>query len=197
MLKEIISRSEAKALGLKEYYTGKPCKHGHIAERYVSTRQCVECMRLRFDYNKSWYETNREDIIEKKKVCRKANPEYHKAYYEANKESISEKSKARYEANPEVVFLRRTLSRLESYMDGSKYEKILGYTQEEFVSHIESLWSEGMSWENRSEWHIDHIKPIKAFINEGITDVTIINSLSNLQPLWAKDNLAKGCNYES
>lgn len=40
----LISRAEAKALGLKRYFTGMPCKHGHIAEGYVaSTNCCVVC----------------------------------------------------------------------------------------------------------------------------------------------------------
>ena len=39
----IISRSEAKGLGLKRYFTGASCAQGHIAERYVSGRQCVAC----------------------------------------------------------------------------------------------------------------------------------------------------------
>jgi len=45
----IVSRAEALELGLKRYYTGKPCKHGHVAERYVSGKAkgkggCVECL---------------------------------------------------------------------------------------------------------------------------------------------------------
>jgi hypothetical protein len=42
---QIISRAEAKAKGLKRYFTGKPCKHGHVAERQVSNATCVECER--------------------------------------------------------------------------------------------------------------------------------------------------------
>jgi 5-methylcytosine-specific restriction endonuclease McrA len=40
----IISRAEAKAAGLKRYFTGVACKHGHVAERFVSTRQCADCL---------------------------------------------------------------------------------------------------------------------------------------------------------
>jgi len=40
-----ITRKEAKAADLKRYYTGKACKWGHLAERHVSDRQCVECHR--------------------------------------------------------------------------------------------------------------------------------------------------------
>jgi hypothetical protein len=42
---QIISRAEAKAKGLKRYFTGKPCKHGHVAEREVFNATCVECER--------------------------------------------------------------------------------------------------------------------------------------------------------
>ena len=74
-------------------------------------------------------------------------------------------------------------------------EDRLGYTHEQLKHHIESQFKEGMSWDNRSEWHIDHIKPIKAFLDEGITDPTIINALSNLQPLWAHENLSKSAKW--
>jgi hypothetical protein len=42
---QIISRAEAKAKGLNRYFTGKPCKHGHVAERKVFNATCVECER--------------------------------------------------------------------------------------------------------------------------------------------------------
>jgi hypothetical protein len=42
---QIISRAEAKAKGLNRYFTGKPCKHGHVAERVVFNGACVECER--------------------------------------------------------------------------------------------------------------------------------------------------------
>ena len=42
---EIITRKEAKAAGLSRYYTGVPCRHGHLAERRTSDALCVECER--------------------------------------------------------------------------------------------------------------------------------------------------------
>lgn len=69
---------------------------------------------------------------------------------------------------------------------------LLGYRPLELRRHIESLWSEGMSWENygKGGWHIDHIVPISHFPSDA--PVSVINNLSNLQPLWEKDNLRKG-----
>ena len=51
-----------------------------------------------------------------------------------------------------------------------------------------------MTWENRSDWHIDHIIPIASAITE--EDVIRLNHYTNLRPLWAKDNLAKGAKME-
>jgi 5-methylcytosine-specific restriction endonuclease McrA len=47
MAHAIISRKEARAQGLKRFFTGKPCKYGHIAERFVTTEHCMACHRLR------------------------------------------------------------------------------------------------------------------------------------------------------
>lgn len=44
---KIITRKEAKEKGLKRYFTGKACKNGHIAERLVCNKTCVECERIR------------------------------------------------------------------------------------------------------------------------------------------------------
>jgi|TARA_R110000764_G_scaffold112441_1_gene199311 hypothetical protein len=64
------------------------------------------------------------------------------------------------------------------------------------MNRLESLFSSGMGWGNRKEWHIDHIRPIKSFLDNNITDCDIINHHLNLQPLWAKDNFAKAAKYE-
>lgn len=225
---EIITRKEAIAQGLKRYFTGKPCKHGHVSERTIN-RNCVECaleMTRKWreknkDYGreyrsknerkiKDYYNKNKSRILKANKEYRVKNEEKVKAaklkYLEANRDAKRKYDKVNKErffarrrewakSNPFSVFTRKTLYRLEVRSSGSKYEDILSYTQDDFKLHIESLWLEGMSWDNRSEWHIDHIKPIKAFLDEGVTDPAIINALSNLQPLWAKDNLSKGAKY--
>ncbi len=68
----------------------------------------------------------------------------------------------------------------------------LGCTLEEFKAHIESQWQEGMSWENHSldGWHIDHIKPIDWYVKHS-DDPWQANHYTNLQPLWAEENLSK------
>lgn len=70
----------------------------------------------------------------------------------------------------------------------------LGYTAQDLARHVESAFQDGMTWDNYGEWHLDHIKPLAAFSYES-TDCLQFKAawgLDNLQPLWAKDNLAKG-----
>lgn len=73
-----------------------------------------------------------------------------------------------------------------------KTEKILGYGLREMKMRLECQFKPGMTWENYGDWEIDHKKPISRFISQGCTDPSIINALSNLQPLWRADNRAKG-----
>lgn len=66
---------------------------------------------------------------------------------------------------------------------------LLGYTPAELKAHIEKQFVKGMSWDNRSEWEIDHIIPISSAKTE--SDVIALNQLSNLRPLWSADNNRK------
>jgi hypothetical protein len=60
---DIVTRKEAKERGLARYFTGKPCPHGHVAERWASTSRCVECDR-------KYREANPEKIRERKRKYR-------------------------------------------------------------------------------------------------------------------------------
>ena len=71
--------------------------------------------------------------------------------------------------------------------------EILGYDTYKLKQRLECQLKEGMSWDNYGEWHIDHKKPICKF-DKG-SKISTINSLSNLQPLWASENLSKGCKF--
>lgn len=66
-----ISRAEAKARGLKRYFTGKPCKYWHVCERYISG-QCIECTYVNA---RMWAKNNPEKIIGMSKKQYWKNPE--------------------------------------------------------------------------------------------------------------------------
>ena len=67
--------------------------------------------------------------------------------------------------------------------------EMLGYSFTELKFEMEKKFKVGMSWENWGEWHIDHIKPLSLFDKE--EHPSVVNSLSNLQPLWKKENILK------
>lgn len=76
----------------------------------------------------------------------------------------------------------------------ASFWRIVGYTPLDLSNHLESLFLDGMSWDNRKLWHVDHIIPQSRFSFTSIYDDEFLRcwSLSNLQPLWARDNFSKG-----
>ena len=68
------------------------------------------------------------------------------------------------------------------------------FTPDDFRKRFESLFTDGMSWDNMSEWHIDHIRPVASFNYDSTEhpDFKKCWALNNLQPLWAVDNMSKG-----
>ena len=68
-------------------------------------------------------------------------------------------------------------------------QSILGADMKIVFEHFESLFTNGMCWNNMGQWHIDHIIPLSTAITE--EDVIRLCHYTNLQPLWAEDNLKK------
>jgi hypothetical protein len=83
---------------------------------------------------------------------------------------------------------------LRGEKNGRSWEKLVGYTRDELVKHLESLFTDDMSWDNYGQWHIDHVLPQDSFKFSSAEDeqFKVCWSLSNLQPLWAIDNIRKG-----
>lgn len=92
MSQKIISRAEAKAKGLKRYFTGEACKYGHIAMRYTKGRDCIDCC-LRYQ---------RENI--------EAKRERDRAYRKKNREAIRERSRLHRKKNLEAARARKRLN---------------------------------------------------------------------------------------
>lgn len=96
-MNEIIDRATAKARGLPQYFTGRPCPHGHIGPRYTGSASCVECtLRL----SRAKYDRNRDEILarDRQRRIEKADElrAQKRAQYAANKEAIRAAVKARY-----------------------------------------------------------------------------------------------------
>ena len=178
-------RKVAKQLGMT-HYDGSPCKNGHDGKRLVSTRQCVDCLAARTNDRKT-----------------KMTPESHRRRLAKRRTKASRVRQNAYQADvlmkrPEYLATRFMYACVRRILQGAGQKKrsrtvdAIGYTHQQLKAHIESLFDKEMTWENYGDWHIDHIKPISMFIAEGVTDPAIINALTNLQPLWAVDNMSKG-----
>lgn len=193
-IQQIITRAEAKALGLSGYFTGKPCKHGHVAERRVVNHQCRECAKIitrEFKKNNPSYidEWNSKNIgyyTLYRQSWRKKNPERSREYIRNYKR---EWYKTRI--GKMTVFMSVNVRNLLLGKKTTGSAKLLGYSPERLSQHIERQFVNGMSWENYGKWHIDHIIPISHFLKNGVNDPKIINALSNLRPMWAKQNQEK------
>ena len=72
--------------------------------------------------------------------------------------------------------------------------KLLGCSNEIWKLHLESLFKDGMTWDNHGKygWHIDHIIPIKSFNVTILAEAKIAFNYINTQPLWWYENLVKG-----
>ena len=150
---------------------------------------CKDCSKK---IQKEFYYKNKHKVLERKKIYRRTDSykiksrEYESKYYKIRK--IKRKDNLKIKLG---MALRDMIRRC---LRGNKKEtntfKLLGYDTLKLKERIEFQFKDGMSWDNYGKWHIDHKKPISRFDKE--TKINIINALSNLQPLWAKDNLSKG-----
>lgn len=169
-------------------------------QHFRSAHGCAQCYRETLPTKQEQaakrkaYEAARKGRKRKYKPCRE--------WTKAQKAKACVRTKRRYHANKHTVESKtamacRSLIRRTVTQKTARTEEMLGYTAQELRERIERTWAEWMNWDNYGEWHIDHIKPIAAFTAEGETRPHIINALSNLQALSARDNIAKGASVGS
>jgi len=172
-------------------------------KRYDENRESV------LERKKEYHKENREKILVQKKQYRndpdnkERIKEYLNEYRINNKEELKEwrknnrhilaKNQENYRLNnPHIIAWRSvlysTLKRLDTKKQGHTID-MLGYSALELKHYIEKQFTEGMTWKNHGEWHIDHIRPVTKFATT--EDVKIVCALENLQPLWADENLHK------
>lgn len=125
---------------------------------------------------------------EKAKACsinwRATNPDYMNNYQKQRK---SKDPLYRLQCNMRTMG-NRVVKQLSLGKKPACTEKWQGCTAEELKTYLESIFTEGMTWENYGEWHVDHIRPVCSFSAE---EWEQINHYTNLRPLWAEDNIAK------
>jgi hypothetical protein len=172
------------------------------------------------DYVKNYYINNRTKMIDSvkkhyfknKETILPKNREYALKYYYENIDIIKEKRKEYDKNNREkrnnyisdrklndpnyrlscIVRNRvRIFLKLNNITKTNKTFDIVGCTPEFLKEHLEQQFTEGMSWDNQGKWHIDHKIPLSSAKTE--EEIYKLCHYTNLQPLWAEDNLKKGC----
>ena len=151
-------------------------------------------------YNKLYKQENNDEIKEYNKLYRQQEnkdkkKENYKLYRQENKDKINKYRRERNKTDVIYNIKNRIRSRIceaftkKGYTKKSKTYQILGADFEIVKKHIERQFVKGMSWYNREEWHIDHIIPLASANTE--EELIKLNHYTNLQPLWAEDNLSK------
>ena len=183
----LISYAEAKAQGLTTYFTGKPCKRGHIALRHVNGG-CKECDAAK---KRAWRAANPEESSRRVRDYQARN----KKQYQAHKLAVHSHRRRTDLAFNLKLRLRR---RLNAAMHASSAKAIdssmslLGCTPDELKAYLAARFVDGMTFDNYGEWEIDHIKPCASFDLTDPEQQRVCFHFTNLQPLWRSANRSKG-----
>lgn len=179
-------------------------------------KRCKQCRR---DYALRTSEKNYARV--KKRVTLKSDDvkRYQRNYYQQNKDRLSIVNKKYYVNNkPKIMELAKVYirerrkvdlqfkikhclrSRIQSALNGSlKIDttlNLIGCDILKLKEHLASLFNDGMNWDNYGEWHIDHIKPCARFNLSDTDQQKECFHYTNLQPLWAIDNLKKSDKWD-
>ena len=142
----------------------------HINELRRKRRKTPEGAKLMSIYNKTYNKKHREKLTKKYLEKRKKDPTF-----------------------KILTILRgRIRQALKGYNKSDLTVKLLGCNIEEFWIHLEKKFTKGMTRENHGEWHVDHITPCASFDLSKPEEQAKCFHYTNLQPLWAIDNLKKG-----
>lgn len=194
-----------------DFYKNKMCKDGY-------RNFCKECCKKKqqeyrsenydiiIEKKREDYYTNRDIILEKKKEQYYQDPyndpkeverrkqERHQLAVENHKEYQKQYRLVRWKNDPMFRLKQNLRRRINNFINGrtERTAKIVGCSWIFLREHIESLFTEGMTWENygRGGWHLDHIIPLAFAKND--EEIIKLNHYTNLQPLWWRDNISKG-----
>lgn len=193
----------------------KACRARNLDERRRQDREYYRRVRIHNPekmsaQGRSYYRRNRAKVLARTTAYRKRRPEVarkaYRTWYAKNKQSVLHKKlardKARRMSDPLYRFLCRfrisICKRLDAYRlkKSNKMCDMLGCDSATLTAFIESQFLPGMSWENRAEWHLDHVLPLKAFALDNPDEQRAAFHFSNLKPIWKSENLRKGANIE-
>lgn len=199
---ELISRDEAREKSLKRFYTGIPCLHGHVCERYVINGSCFQCVKeralaqdpaVRYARHLAWKDRNPDAFAEsqrkhqdahkaekreKSRLFRRENPEAARQsvakYRAANKERVNAATQAWQRRNPE---------RIAAYSAKRRAKLLQAIPKGLSLLHHQELIK--IYWDRPERMQVDHIVPLNNPLVCGL------HVPWNLQYLTPEENLKK------
>ena len=215
---EVISRADAREQGLKRYFTGEPCKHGHVDARFVYNKRCAECNRVAqaalrssssFRKNQALYQAARRQRLGRTTAMIESEARYRNKNRERRNIANREYERRRRIEQHEVIVAWRkhwnanNKHRLKEYADKYKARNPETYAarhrahakaRDKRVRQATPAWADRRSivefYKNCPEGHqVDHIIPLKGKIVSGL------HVLENLQYLTVAENSKKWNHY--
>jgi hypothetical protein len=198
----------------KELYTKNPEKR--TTDNLANKKSKDKNKEYYKEYRKEYRKKNKEHFDNYNKEWREKNKEYyddyHKNYRDNNRDVVNERVREWRKNNPEKtkqISLNKKENPLHNIRRDARYSvkiylfqksthrdntlgSYIGLTPKQLREHFETLFKEGMTWDNHGSngWHIDHIIPLNTAKNK--EEVLNLCHYTNLQPLWAKENFIKG-----
>ena len=181
----------------------KVCRKDLSSKYYLNNKEKIDTASKKYNRNnkkgnarrqREWYQRNRESML----AMRQGNDwkEYQATY-----------KRERRRNDPTFRLLNNIRNGVWSCLKGrTKNSRTFSYidkSPEELMNYLEKQFTEGMSRENYGEWHVDHIRPLASFefdkYKEGSAEFEALLGeawhYTNLQPLWAADNISKGAKW--
>ena len=155
----------------------------------METKMCNKC---KFEKSVGEFHINKDGKDGYHSQCKTCKNTYKKEYNKTNQNKRREYRLKNKHIGLWRSVLKMSLWRLNTKKEGHTID-LLGYSALEFKQHIESLFTEGMTWENHGEWHVDHIKPVSSF--ETTEHPSVVNALENLRPIWSTTRLVNGVEH--
>lgn len=159
-------------------------------EKYRKMRENPEKLEKRKEYMRNYNKEWNKRHPERKQYRR----EWMKNWYHKNSKEIYKRRREKPYEKLAATIRSRIYDYLRNGYKSDKTEKLLGITMKELAVYLESKFKVGMTWENYGfyGWHVDHKKPLSSFDLTKEEEQKKAFHYTNLQPLWADENMAKG-----
>ena len=159
------------------------------------------------NYNRIYNQKNKEKIAKQKAEWYQKNKEkiakQNAEWYQKNKQRVYNNVKKKYDSDPNFklsILLRSRIGyalKSTTMSKSNKTEELLGCTFKQAKEYLQSLFEQGMTWENNTVdgWHVDHIIPCAFFDLSDLEQQKKCFHYTNLKPIWAAENKSKSSIY--